>query len=742
MAEFAESKNDFPIEASIPDCTVSLESILCTEQLRRRPWRPPDYKKENHALVALLSARLDPQSNILQTLAETILDVTQCDSSGLSLLTKDDGGKRFYWPAIAGTWKPHIGGGTLRDFGPCGDVLDRNCTLLFKHFERRYPYLLPVMPPAEECLLVPFYVGGKAVGTIWAIMHGDRRKFDAEDERVMSTLGQFASLAYQSLESIEDLKLQIAAREKAEAAVRQLASGLEAKIRRLVDANIIGICVWNLEGEIIEANEAFLQMVGYSREDLLTGRVRWRDLTPAEWRDRDERAVAELKATGTAQPFQKEYFRKDRSRVPVLLGAAMFEGSGNEGVAFVLDLSEQKRAEEALRASEERWSKLAENSSAGIALIAPDGRFIAANLALQKMLGYTEDELQGRTASDITHAEDRAATEAHIAEANEGQRRVRRVEKRYLRKDGGVMWADVSTVFVPASGSNSAFFSAVIVDRTERKQAEEELHQKEVSLREAQTALAHISRVTTMGELTASIAHEINQPLAAVVNNAGACLRWLAAQNLEEARQSASLVIADGHRAGEIIGRIRALAKKAPPQKDWLDLNETIGEVIAMAGSEVRRNRISLQTQLANDLPLILGDRIQLQQVILNLLINAIEAMSGMREGPQELWVSSQKVTEIPGESTEERYEDRALADAEWTHVLIAVRDSGPGLDPKGLDRLFNAFYTTKPQGLGMGLAISRSIIEAHGGRLWATANASKGAVFQFTLPIRDERMS
>jgi PAS domain S-box-containing protein len=742
MAEFAESKNDFPIEASIPDCTVSLESILCTEQLRRRPWRPPDYKKENHALVALLSARLDPQSNILQTLAETILDVTQCDSSGLSLLTKDDGGKRFYWPAIAGTWKPHIGGGTLRDFGPCGDVLDRNCTLLFKHFERRYPYLLPVMPPAEECLLVPFYVGGKAVGTIWAIMHGDRRTFDAEDERVMSTLGQFASLAYQSLESIEGLKLQIAAREKAEAAVRQLASGLEAKIRRLVDANIIGICVWNLEGEIIEANEAFLQMVGYSREDLLTGRVRWRDLTPAEWRDRDERAVAELKATGTAQPFQKEYFRKDRSRVPVLLGAAMFEGSGNEGVAFVLDLSEQKRAEEALRASEERWSKLAENSSAGIALIAPDGRFIAANLALQKMLGYTEDELQGRTASDITHAEDRAATEAHIAEANEGQRRVRRVEKRYLRKDGGVMWADVSTVFVPASGSNSAFFSAVIVDRTERKQAEEELHQKEVSLREAQTALAHISRVTTMGELTASIAHEINQPLAAVVNNAGACLRWLAAQNLEEARQSASLVIADGHRAGEIIGRIRALAKKAPPQKDWLDLNETIGEVIAMAGSEVRRNRISLQTQLANDLPLILGDRIQLQQVILNLLINAIEAMSGMREGPQELWVSSQKVTEIPGESTEERYEDRALADAEWTHVLIAVRDSGPGLDPKGLDRLFNAFYTTKPKGLGMGLAISRSIIEAHGGRLWATANASKGAVFQFTLPIRDERMS
>jgi signal transduction histidine kinase len=148
---------------------------------------------------------------------------------------------------------------------------------------------------------------------------------------------------------------------------------------------------------------------------------------------------------------------------------------------------------------------------------------------------------------------------------------------------------------------------------------------------------------------------------------------------------------------------------------------------------------VSLQTKLVNDLPLILGDRIQLQQVILNLLINAVEAMSGVGEGPRELWVSSEKVTEIFGESEEDTLEDKALADAEWSHVLIAVRDSGPGLDPKGLDRLFDAFYTTKPQGLGMGLAISRSIIQSHGGRLWATANAAQGAVFQFTLPIRYE---
>jgi PAS domain S-box-containing protein len=231
MSESGISKNDVPLEASLPEAAVSLESILCTEELHRRPWRPPDFGRENRALVALASALADSPRTILQTLAETILDVTQSDSAGLSLLTTDDGGKRFYWPAIAGIWKPHIGGGTPRNFGPCGDVLDRDIPLLFRHFERRYPYLLPVMPPAAECLLVPFYVGGKAVGTIWAITHDDSRKFDAEDERLMSVLGQFASLAYQNLVSIDDLKFQIAEREKAESALRELTDALETRVR-------------------------------------------------------------------------------------------------------------------------------------------------------------------------------------------------------------------------------------------------------------------------------------------------------------------------------------------------------------------------------------------------------------------------------------------------------------------------------------------------------------------------------
>src|SRR5262245_28926447 len=347
MTEIVEPTSD-AFEEPMLKAGAPLESILCTEELQRRPSGPPDYENENRALVALRSALADSPSTIFQTLADTILNITQCDSAGLSLLTVDGKmpdacGTRFYWPAIAGMWNPHVGGGTPRDFGPCGDVLDQNRTLLFRHFERRYPYLLPVIPAAEECLLVPFSVGGKAVGTIWGIMHSDRRKFDAEDERVMASLGTFASSAYQVLAYINDLKVQIREREKAEAEAHELARGLDAKIRRLVDENVVGIVLSNLDGAITGANEAFLRMVQYSSDDITAGRVRWTDRTPAEWRDADERALADLNASGTFQPFEKEYFRKDGSRVPVLLGGTVFERGGHDGVAFVLDLTEQKR---------------------------------------------------------------------------------------------------------------------------------------------------------------------------------------------------------------------------------------------------------------------------------------------------------------------------------------------------------------------------------------------------------------
>jgi PAS domain S-box-containing protein len=546
--------------------------------------------------VALVSALADSPSTILQTLAETILEITECDSAGLSLLTRDckrpdPFGKRFYWPAIAGMWNPHVGGGTPRNFGPCGDVLDQDRTLLFRHFERRYPYLQPVIPAAEECLLVPFYVAGEAVGTIWAIMHSDRRRFDAEDDRVMGSLGKFAASAYEAVVHIDDLRFQVAAREKAEAEVRELARGLEAKIRRLVEANVVGIVMWNLQGAITAANEAFLHMVQYAHDDIASGGVRWTDLTPAEWQGRDERAVADLKASGIFQPFEKEYFRKDGSRVPVLLGGALFERGGNEGVAFVLDLTEQKRAQERLRASER-------------------------------------------------------------------------------------------------------------------------------SLRQAQADLAHVNRVATMGQLAASISHEVMQPIAAGLANAQAALRLVGSQppKLEEARQALVSVVNDGNRAADVIDRIRALIKKAPPRKDDLKINEALLEVIALTHGEVVKHGVSVQTQLPEGLPLIRADRVQLQQVILNLIINAVEAISGVGGRSRTLLISTEQETS--------------------GGVLVSIQDSGPGLNLETFDRLFDAFYTTKPGGMGMGLSICRSIVEAHGGQLWASRKVGPGATFQFTLPV------
>jgi PAS domain S-box-containing protein len=365
------------------------------------------------------------------------------------------------------------------------------------------------------------------------------------------------------------------------------------KIRRLVDANIIGIFIWGPEGQILEANDAFLRMLGYDREDLASGRLHRTALTPAGWRARTEHAVSEVEMTGTIQPFEKEYLRKDGSRLPVLLGAASFDETANQGVAFVLDLTERKRAETKMRESERRY-------------------------------------------------------------------------------------------------------------------------------RELQMELAHANRVATMGQLSASIAHEINQPIAAVIANASAGLRWLGARppELEQVKQALARIVRDGERARDIIAQIRALVKKAPPRRDRLDINEAIREVISLTYAEMQRNRVGLQTGLADDLPLVLADRVQVQQVIVNLIVNAVEAMSGADDGVRELTIASG-------------------AD-DSNNVLVEVQDSGPGLDPANLDRLFQSFYTTKPDGIGMGLAISRSIVEAHGGRLSATPNEPRGAVFRLTLPIEE----
>jgi C4-dicarboxylate-specific signal transduction histidine kinase len=287
-------------------------------------------------------------------------------------------------------------------------------------------------------------------------------------------------------------------------------------------------------------------------------------------------------------------------------------------------------------------------------------------------------------------------------------------EKEYFRKVGGRVPVLVGGATFDEGGATAAF----IVDLIERKQAEAQARETERRYREIQLELEHANRVATVGQLSASIAHEVNQPIASAITNAETVLRWLDAQppNLEKARQALGRILENGNRAAEVIAGIRALIKKEPPRRDRLAVDEAILEVIAMTQGEALKNQVSVRTQLAKGLPAIEGSKVQLQQVVLNLIINAIQAMTDVEDGSRELLITTD--------------------DAGSEGVLVAIADSGPGLTPAGLERLFEAFYTTKPTGLGMGLPICRAIIEAHGGRLWATANVPRGAIFQFMVPI------
>jgi PAS domain S-box-containing protein len=334
-----------------------------------------------------------------------------------------------------------------------------------------------------------------------------------------------------------------------------------------------------------------------------------------------------------------------------------------------------------------------------------------------RIYGLQQHELsawQGRSL-ELVHPDDRAALAEAIASTGESDGRFE-VEFRALRPDGEIRIVHSRGEAIRDASGLRAF--GTLQDITELRRAREELSASAEALRDAEAALARVNRVTTLGVLAASIAHEVNQPLGAITASAASCARWLGANppRMDKARSALDRIAADGKRAAEVVDRIRTLVNRQAPRRTRLDLNEAIREVIALTRTEMRRKAISLETSLAPDLPLIEGDRVQLQQVVLNLIVNAVEAMDSGGARSRELTIASTQ--------------DRANG------VEVDVRDSGPGVDPAQVDRLFEAFYTSKADGIGMGLSISRAIIEAHGGRLWVTPNLPCGAAFRFSLPV------
>ena len=374
------------------------------------------------------------------------------------------------------------------------------------------------------------------------------------------------------------------------------------------------------------------------------------------------------------------------------------------GVAIQRKLDEDK-----LRDSEEQWRAAFQNNPTMYFMIDAKGTFVSVNPSGAEQLGYTVDELVGRSMLDVFFEADREAVQRNIAACFERLGHASSWELRKVRKDGTMLHVRETARAMRKSGGDPVIL-VVCEDITERKRAEE-------ALRRAQAELAHVTRVTTLGELVASIAHEVNQPLAAIVADANACLNWLAVAqpDLERVREALAAIVTDGHRAGDVIQRIRQLATKSEPRKERLDVNDIVRDAVALVRAEVSRYDIALALDLAVALPPIVGDRVQLLQVMLNLVMNAVEAMAPVTGRPRTLIIRS------------ERQDDDG--------VRVAVHDTGVGISARDLDRVFDAFFTTKPGGMGMGLSISRSLVEAHGGRLWITPREPHGAIFQLLLP-------
>jgi len=439
------------------------------------------------------------------------------------------------------------------------------------------------------------------------------------------------------------------------------------------------------------------------------GKTRWEVpyLEPDEegWRQHRETLDAHL-------PFRDFELARPTpdggKRYVAVSGLPVFDQSGRfigyRGVGR--HITERKRAEEALRESEARFRTFVDHATDTFMLHDEDGTVLDVNRNACESLGYGRDELIGKRPFFFDLELDAAAWERHREHLKGGG--VATLERRYRRKDGTVFPVEVR--MRAFQQGRQRLIISLSRDITERKRAAE-------TLREMQAELTHANRAAAMGQVTASIAHEVSQPIVAMLCNAEAALSWLGSQpsNVAAAQRALASIVTDGNRAGEVINWIRALIKKTPARKETIDVNNAILNVVTIARSELLRHRVSLQTDLATGLPLMEGHRVQLQQVVLNLILNAVEAMCSLDEEPRELHIST-------------------TANASGG-ILVVVRDNGPGIDPTMINRLFDPFYTTKPAGTGMGLAICNSIIEAHGGQLWAAANETRGAVFQFTLP-------
>ena len=679
------------------DGVVPLESVLCTDELNRRPSRPPDYETENRALVALSRALADSPRTILQKLAETILETFHADSAGVSLLTTEDGGRRFHWPAIAGVWKPHIGGGTPRDFGPCGDVLDRNIPLLFRHFERRYTYFLPVTPPVEECLLVPFHVEGKAVGTIWAITHDDRRKFDNEDLRQLVSLGQFASSAYQAQAALHSLEEHGQAR-----------AGLAA----IVDSSNDAIVGKTLDGIITAWNPAAENMFGYTAAEAVGQHISL--IIPLDRRAEGAEVLARLRRGESVDHFETERQRKDGRRVTISLTVSPIRDAAGHiiGASKVArNITERNQMATALNASEVRYRRLFQTAKDGILILdAHTGKIIDANAFMSGLTGQELPDLLGKELYEIGVFADEASSKAAFQELK--QNGYIRYEHLPVQHKNGVV-TQIEVVANVYEEGHKLVAQCNIRDISARVTMEGQI-------KEQTQALADEAR--RKDEFLAMLSHELRNPLAPI-RSATHLLRLQerGSENpiAREAREVIERQVANLTRlVSDLLEISRVVSGRIRLQQETVDLCQAARHALETVTPLIERKEHKVSQAICEKPLWVYADPSRLEQVIVNLLTNAAK----YTDPGGRIWLS-----------VERRH----------NHAELRVRDSGLGIEPEMLPRLFDLFSQADRSldrsqgGLGIGLSLVQKLVELHIGTVEAHSEGpGKGSEFIVRLPV------
>lgn len=703
-----ESDAPSPLPSAEHGDLAPLESILRTEELNRRPKRDSQYEAEHRALLELMQALADSPGTILQVLADKVLTVLNADSAGLSLLT--DTGERFYWAAIAGMWKPHLGGGTPRNFGPCGDVLDCEKPLLFTHWELRYPYLREAVPLAEEGLLVPFFVQGKAAGTIWAIAHNPARKFDAEDLRLLEDLGKFASAAYQAVQTLSVFDQRQAALSLLEDAHRMQQS-LQEKERQLVSvtenmAAAVSRC--SLDFRYLWVSTTYAAWIGKSREEIAGRQIR-EVIGDAGFED--VRPYMERVLKGERVEFTTRVsFLGPGSRwihgiyVPTYSEERMIDG----WIAVVSDVTEERRLVETLR----EQAQLLDLTQDAVLSLRWDGVIEFWNRGAEERYGWSRKEAIGQVAHDLLQTEfpeplPEIKRKLDQSEYWEG-------ELGHSKRDGTRIVVASRWAVRRDLENRPIGYLEITTDITERKQAEEQSRQSQ--------------RLESLGVLAGGIAHDFNNLLVGILGNASLALDVLGPHT--PATQILEDLMAASERAAALTRQMLAYAGKEQLSKHPINLSKLVRELAALLRASLPKH-VHLVLDLPDEVPWIEGDSTQLQQVIMNLVINGAEAIPEGTPGTVTAVIACRKPT-----ASEQAAAIVPFDCADQNCVVLGISDTGTGIPPGIRSHIFDPFYTTKFTGRGLGLSAVLGIVRAHGGGIALRTAEGKGTTFTVLLPV------